>query len=177
MKRLPRFAIWCARILLPILIEPIAAPYPQLRLRHQPTFHRILVHITQILDPLLPTPHVEIIKPPLPEAPRRVRWCPRPQSHLVLLRPLSRLPPQSTRYALLQDLHHRRRRAHLRLPDQQVNVFRHHHVPSQPELISLPDLNQDPQERIALPPRSQQGPPPVTTARDKVQLPLPIPPL
>jgi hypothetical protein len=46
-----------------------------------------------------------------------------------------------------------------------------------PELVSLPHLLQNPQERIALPPRSQQRPTPVTSARNKVLLPLPIPPL
>jgi len=135
------------------------------------------VHIIQLLDPLLPAPHAEIIKPPLPETPWRFRWRLGPQSHLVLIRPRSRLPSHSTRHPLFQNLNHRRRRVYSGLRNQQMNVRRHHHVPNQPELISLPHLIQNPQERITPPPRSQQRPTPVTTARNKVQLPLPIPPL
>src|SRR5579863_2783954 len=54
---------------LPILIEPVTAPLPQLRIRHQPSFHRIHMHVIQFLDPLLLAPHVEIIKSSLPKTP------------------------------------------------------------------------------------------------------------
>jgi len=43
--------------------------------------------------------------------------------------------------------------------------------------MTLARLVQNPQERSAPPPPSQQGSTPVTTARNEVQLPPPIPPL
>ena len=172
-----RLPIRSARILLPVLIEPVTTPRPQLRRRHQPALHRIPVHVIELLDPLLRAPHVEIIKTPLPETPRRIRRRLGPQSHLILIRSLPPLSSQALRHALLQNLHHRGRRAHFRLRNQQMNVLRHHHVPNQQELITLAHLIQDSQERIPLPRRSEQGSPPITTTRDEVQVFLAIPPL
>ena len=62
--------VWRTKIPLSILIKPVTTPLPQFRIRHQAPFHRILMHIVQLLDPLLLTPHVEIIKSSLPETPR-----------------------------------------------------------------------------------------------------------
>lgn len=125
---------------------------------------------------LLPTPHVEIIKPPLPETPRRLSRCLRPQTHLLGALP-SVTSPQGSRHALLQNLHHRRRGPHLRFRNQQMNVIRHHHIPNQPELISLAHLIQNSQKHIPAMRSPQQRPPPVTTTCNKVQLPVPVPAL
>src|SRR5208283_157705 len=48
-------------------IEPITAPAPVLRLRHQTPLHGISVHVTKLLTSLLARPNVEIIKTDLPE--------------------------------------------------------------------------------------------------------------
>jgi len=50
----------------PESITPIAAPPPLPRFLHQPSRHRIPVHIAQLLDPLARPPYVEIVKAPLP---------------------------------------------------------------------------------------------------------------
>jgi hypothetical protein len=157
-----RFAIRRARTLLPILVKPITAPGPHPRLGDESAFHRIPVHIVQLLAPLLRTPQIEIIKPP-PETPPRLRRRLGPQSHLTLIRSLSPL--------------HRRRRAHFRLRNQQINVLGHHHVADQPELIALARRIQNPQKHVPLPRRSQQGPAWVTATRNKMQVPLTVAPL
>ena len=142
MELLPRFPIQRARALFPILIKQVTAPRPQPRLSHQPALHRIPVRVIQLLDPLLRAPHIEIIKTPLPETPRCLHGCLGPQSHMIRITPSARLPPQTLRHTLLQDLHHRRRRARLRFRNQQTYMLRHHHVPNQPELIALPSRSQ-----------------------------------
>ncbi len=55
-----------------------------------------------------------------------------------------------------------------------MNVFRHHHVSHQRELVTLPHFIEDLQEDIPPLRTTQQGTSPVTTARDEMQMPLPI---
>jgi hypothetical protein len=132
------------------------------------------VHVAQLLDPLLPAPDVEIIKPPLPATsrcfPERI-W---PQPQLIRIPPPSSFPPQQLRHALFQDLHHRGRRADLRLRDQQMDMLGHHHIANQQELITGPHLIENFQEHIPLPRRAQQGTTPVATAGNEMQMALPI---
>src|SRR5208283_156662 len=47
------------------------APRPVSRMLHQPSNHRIRVHVTQFLSPLPNRVDIEIIKPRLPECPRQ----------------------------------------------------------------------------------------------------------
>ena len=68
------------------------------------------MHIPQFLDPLLFVPHIEIVITPLPEL-----------DFSTLL--------QLARGLLLQHLKRNRQRRPARLPDQQMNVFRHHNIP------------------------------------------------
>jgi hypothetical protein len=51
-------------------VETPTAPRPVSRMRYQPSLHGIPVHIVQLFSHLLLAPHVEVIKPPLPERPR-----------------------------------------------------------------------------------------------------------
>ncbi len=171
-----RFPVWHAHTCFPILIEPETAPCPSLRMRRQSAFHRIHVHVVQLLDPLLPAPHVEIIETSLPKTPRRLCGRFLPQTQLIRAAPSSRLLPEPARYTLLQDLHHRRRRANLRLRNQKMNVLGHHHVSGHAELVSLPNFAQDFQEEIALARRAQEWPAAVATARNKMQMPLAVTP-
>ncbi len=50
-------------------IMPITAPSPLLRRLHQSSFHRIAMHVPQLLHPLLRRPHIEVIETRLPERP------------------------------------------------------------------------------------------------------------
>src|SRR6202046_4389466 len=55
-----------------------------------------------------------------------------------------------------------------------MNVFRHHHVADQRELVTLPHLIENLQESVTLPRCAQQRAPPVTTAGDEMQTALPV---
>ena len=69
---------------------------------------------------------------------------------------------------LLQDLHDQRRIAHLRLADQQVEVFWHDHVADDGEVELAPDFFQDTEERIALAGGGEQRTAQITAASDVV---------
>ena len=57
------------------LVGSITTPAPVFRMRHQTAFDGIRVHVVELLDFLLPTPHVEIVETALPEAAETyVRW-------------------------------------------------------------------------------------------------------
>lgn len=58
-----------------IRIRPVTAPSPVVGLVCQFSNHGIAVHIFQLLHLFPLTPHIEIIKPPLPNTARR-RWVP-----------------------------------------------------------------------------------------------------
>jgi hypothetical protein len=131
------------------------------------------VHVIQFLNSLLRAPYVEIVEASLPETARHCSSLVSPQRQLI------RIPPpafssQRTRHALLQSLHHRRWIPHLRLADQQMNVFRHHHVAHQRELVTGPHLIENPQENVPLLRTTQQRAAPITTTRDEMQMALAI---
>jgi PAS domain S-box-containing protein len=66
-SNLARQAVGRAQVLFTILIKSVAAPGPQLRIRHQAALHRVHVHVVQLLRSLLPAPDVEIVEAALPE--------------------------------------------------------------------------------------------------------------
>ncbi len=132
------------------------------------------MHVLQLLDPLLPAPDVEIIKPSLPATSRHFPERILPQRQLIRTPPPSSLPPQQLRHALFQDLHHRGRRADLRLRDQEMDMLGHHHIANHQELITRPYLIENFQEHIPLPRRAQEGTTPVATAGNEMQMALPI---
>jgi hypothetical protein len=51
--------------------------------------------------------------------------------------------------ALLQHLHHDRRRSLLRFADEQMEVFRHDHVSEHNKAVALPDFFQKVEEQVA----------------------------
>jgi hypothetical protein len=55
-----------------------------------------------------------------------------------------------------------------------MNVFRHHHIADQQELVTRPHFVENLQENVALPRCAQQRAAPVTAASDEMQMPLPI---
>ena len=137
---------------------------------HESSFHGIEVHVIHFLVPLLPGPHVEIVEASLPEAAmaRRRRFV--PQTHLPGWRAPPLAPPYRAGDALLQHLHHGRRSAHPRLADEQMNMFGHHHVAEQREIVSVAHVGQDTQKQRARCLRAEQRQAMVTAARDEVQL-------
>jgi hypothetical protein len=148
------------------------APRPVFRMNNQFSFHRIRMHILQFLPNLLPAPHIEVIEPPLPKR-RQGRGLRKRQRQL----PRSRLPPFPPQRAgdlLFKHLQRFRRRTFLRLTDQQVHVFRHHHIPDQSEAISRPYFLQDFHKPIPRPPRPQEGSSAVAAESNKVEIASPV---
>ncbi len=157
------------------LVPRARTPHPIPRRTHQSTLHRIQVHVFQLLHLLLVTPHIEIVKPPLPELRQRIL-----SSKLKLELANNFLPPPPPhlpRHSLLQHLQHRRRRPFRRLAHQQMNVFRHHHESDQSKSVSIAKLTQYLHKQVARSLRSQQRQPPVTTASDEMQIVLAVIPL
>ena len=141
---------------------------------HQTSLHRIEVHVIHLLVLFLFTPHIEIVKPSLPE---RLVFPQRPFLPQALLsRTQTALPPpvHRSRNALLQHLHHRAGIPHIRLADQQMNMFRHHYITDQREIVALANFIQNLEKEIPSPLRAQQRRAAITTACNKVQLAQPI---
>ncbi len=157
------------------LVPRARTPHPIPRRTHQSTLHRIHMHVFELLHLLLVTPHIEIVKSPLPELRQRIL-----SSKLKLELPNNFLPPPPPhlpRHSLLQHLQHRRRRPFRRLAHQQMNVFRHHHESHQRKSVSVAYLTQDLHKQIPRPHRPQQRQAPVTTAGDEMQIVLAVVPL
>ena len=72
--------------------------------------------------------------------------------------------------ALLQHLHHRRRSPYLRLGDEQVNMFWHHHVSHHHKAITLARLFQNREGAVAAGRGAQKRQSPVVRGSDKVQM-------
>jgi hypothetical protein len=101
----------------PQRVVPETRPRPVLRSFHESTFHRVPVHVSQLLSGLIR--HIEVVVAPLPEL---------------------RLPStfQLFRGQLLQHLQRSRKRPDARLAYQQMNMLRHEYVPGNHEVIALP---------------------------------------
>ncbi|HEX4074620.1 MAG TPA: hypothetical protein VHX49_04395 [Candidatus Acidoferrales bacterium] len=78
--------------------------------------------------------------------------------------------PRRAGDALFQHLHHRRRSADARLADEQVNMFGHHAVAEQREVVSVSDVAQDIEEEGTRCLGAQQRQAMVAAARDEVQV-------
>ena len=148
--------------LLILRVKRKTAPRPLFRMFHQPLPHRIRVHIVQFFFPLRITPHIEVVKTPLPKAPvlrhgittfqgkLALRTAPLPSSHRA-------------RYSLFQHLQDPRHVSTLGLADQQMHMLRHDDVSDQPKFTFLSSLFQHPEEQISRSNRFQIPPPVVTT--------------
>ncbi len=126
-------------------IVAITAPVPLLRRLHQSTFYGIAMHVPQLLDPLLRAPYVEVIEARLPEHPPVFLA---EQFALARIASFS-LGQQRVRGALFEHLHDRRRGAHFRFRDQEVNMLGHHDVADHDKAVSLAGLFEHGKEAIA----------------------------
>jgi hypothetical protein len=148
-------------------IETITAPAPLLGRFHQSTFYRVPMHIPELLHTLLRRPYVEVVGARLPEC-SALRLVPKQVA-------LARVPPfafgqQSAGRALLQHLHHGRGSPNFWFRQEQVNMFRHNHIPDDYEPVTLAGLFQNREEGIAAARRAQKRQSPVARGSDKVQV-------
>ena len=137
---------------------------------HQPSLHRIEMHVIYLFVLFLCAPHIEIVEPSLPERLVFPHGSFLPQ---MLLSRTHATPPPSvhrSRNPLLQNLHHRARISHIRLADQKVNMFRYHHITDQREIVTLSNFTENLEKEMPSPLRAQQRRATITTACNKVQL-------
>ena len=132
----------------PRLVIAKTRPTPLLRPRHQPSSHRIPVNISELLNPLLIAEHIEVVIPVLPKGPRQALY----------------------RHRKLEGLYCLRQRHSPWLANQQMNMFRHHHISSDKKLIAGPYRLQRPLEHRSSVRCSQIGASLVTGESQKVQI-------
>jgi hypothetical protein len=143
-------------------IKSIAAPSPFLRIRHQPSRHRIEMDIVEFFISLLLAPHIEIIETAVPEPPRT-----RSGRFIVLL-------AQLARNSLFQNLNRRRGCPGLRLSHQQMDVLRHDSVAGQKKPAPRAGFVENPQEHIACVCGFQQREALITTESNEVKVMFPV---
>ena len=142
---------------------------------HQFSLERIHVHILEFFDELLLTPHIEIVEPRLPELGQGVIGTLETKPQLLSGHGSVWLATHTPRQALLQDLHHGRRRSLGRFADEQVNVLWHDDISDQRESVAVAHFAQNLHEKIFGANRSKQRQAPITTAGDEVEMTLPVP--
>jgi len=123
----------------------------------------IHVHVVQLFDKLLLTPHVEIMKP----------WLRQEIASLAKLpgiRFLARFAPEAARDALFEDLHSSGRRNVWRLADQQADVLGHDDVTSEFEFVRGAHFADNRGEGVLGSPRRQERQAAVATAGDEMQV-------
>ncbi len=113
-------------------IKAKATPLPILRCGDQAALHRVAVNITKLLDPLLCTPDIEIVKTPFPNR------C-----------GMADFVAQGSCKALLDDLHHNGGIGHLGLGYQEMEMLGHGDVTEDDETVLSARLFQQPKEEIA----------------------------
>ena len=119
-------------------MEGKAAPRPVFGMIDPFPFQRIQVHVAELFDSLLQTPHIEILETALPEA--RERVVARCKYQIQLCGGRSFFAPQSARDALLQNLNHSGRHSFDRLADEQRNVIGHNYIAHQREPVAVARL-------------------------------------
>jgi hypothetical protein len=149
-------------------VERKTAPGPVLGMIDQFSFQRIHVHVLELFDFLLQAPHVEVVKPALPEARQRIVTACKDQIQLSGGR--SPLAAQAARDALFQNLNYSRGRSFSRFADEQVNVLRHDDVAHQGEAVAVTHLAKNSDEHISGPNRAQKGQASIAGERNEVQM-------
>src|SRR5260370_3967149 len=143
---------------------------------HQLSLHWIRMHVFQLLLHFFLAPHIEIVESPLPKM--RLFPCTALEWKRQLSIPhSSSLLQQRPRDLLFQHLQNLRWIFLSWLAEQQMYMFRHHHIPDQPELVSAANFFQDFHKPVSRPSRSKQRLPPITTEGDKMKIPMPVMPL
>jgi hypothetical protein len=152
-------------------IETINAPSPLFWRFHQSSFHRIPMHIPQLLDVLFCRPYVEVVEACLPECPA---WRLRGKQIALARVPALALRQQRSRRALLQHLHYGRRIRHLGLGQKKVDVFGHDDIADNDKAIALARLLQNREEAVAAARGAEKRQSSVAGAGDKVPVMSPI---
>ena len=151
-----------------IRVEGKTAPGPVLRVIDQLSVQRIHVHVVKFFDPLLQTPHVEIIEASLPKARQRlVATC---KHQMQLSGGRSPFRAQAARDALFQNLNDGRRRSFDRFADEQMDVLRHDDVAHQGEAVAIAHLAKNINKNISGTNGAQKGQASIASERNEMQM-------
>jgi hypothetical protein len=126
------------------------------------------MYVAELLRALLWVPHHEVVETSLPHVSFFKHGA--PQAVWPGRRSFAKPSQKFAREALLEDLHHDRRRVVVGFADQEVNVFGHDHVADHYATISDAGLFEDAEEKIATLWRSEQRAALVATEGDEVQI-------
>jgi hypothetical protein len=148
--------VHCDQSIAAFVVQP-TTPKPVPRMRDDPSFHGIHVHVIQFLAEFFFGIYIEVVISPLPEA--------------FSIRQVSREGlAQCPRNPLLENLNNLPRRAAGWFVNEQMNVLRHYHVAYQPESSLRAHFAENLQKTgfcfIAL----KERPPLVTTECDEVDV-------
>ena len=131
------------------------------------------MHVMEFLPQLLFAPHVEIVETPLPEM-FLVCLSFRKAQRQLARRGFPLAVAQRRGNFLLQYLQGLGGIPSWWLAQQQMDVLRHDYVTDQPETVPDANLIENFHESVACSSRSEEGPPPVTTERDEMEIAPPV---
>jgi hypothetical protein len=121
----------------------------------------------ELFDSLLQTPHVKVVKPPLPKSRQRiVATC---KGHIQLSCRRSPLATQAARDALFQNLNHSGRRSLGWLADEQMNVLGHD-VTHQGEAVTVAHFAKNMYKSISGANRAQKRQAPIAGEGNEMQM-------
>lgn len=133
------------------------------------------MHVVKFFNSLLETPHIEVVKSPLPKPPRPRIFNPcKVQIQLSSDRPF--FVAQAARDSLFQNLDHHGGRSFGRFADEQMNVLRHHDISDKREPVAVPDFAENLNESVSGANRSQKRHTPVATERNEMKMAAPVNP-
>ena len=130
------------------------------------------MHVVEFFDSLFQTPHVKVVKPPLPKARQRIVATGKDQIQLPCGR--SPLATQAARDALLQNLNESGRRTFGRLADEQMDVLRHDDITRQGEAVAVAHLAKNMDESISGANRAQKRQASIAGERNEMQMALSV---
>jgi hypothetical protein len=149
-------------------IERKTAPGPVLGMIDQFSFQRIHLHVLELFDSLLQTPHVKVVKPPLPKSRQRiVATC---KGQIQLSRGRSPLAAQAARDVLFQNLNHGGRRSLGWLADEQMNVLGHDDITHQGEAVAIAHFAKNMYKSISGANRAQKRQAPIAGEGHEMQM-------
>ena len=150
-----------------IIMTP-TAPRPIPRMLHQLRFHRIRMHVVQLLRNLRRRIHIQIKITSLPEASQLVVLCRKSERHLSSRCSFS--TPHPARHPLLEHLQNCRRFNVVRFTNQQVHVFGHNHVSNQRESVPRANFSQNLHRHISRAHAAQQCSTLIAAKCDEMQM-------
>jgi hypothetical protein len=137
-----------------IRVEGKTAPGPLLGVIDQFSFQRVHMHVVEFFNSLLQTPHVKVVKPPLPKARQQiVATC---KDQIQLSGGRSPFAAEAARDALFQYLNYSRRRSFDRFADEQMDVLRHDNVAHKGKSVAVAHLAKNSDESVSGANRAQK---------------------